>query len=175
MEMGLSVFGGALGIVALFGGIALLVWVTQKGEEQKRKLQAERDAQQREVAHVERMKALELGQPLPDADVARANAERTRARWIGIVGLVVPLGTAGLGLVVTVLVLVLAHTTIVPALGIVWGVIGLVSLVSVSLSLSNLQKINQGRLRAETADRIVRRDRRPAAAVEPDLREAIQE
>ena len=55
-------------LLALFGGIALLMLIDGRGK-----------ARDRELTHAERLRALELGQPLPDAEVARAHSEASRA------------------------------------------------------------------------------------------------
>jgi hypothetical protein len=49
--------------LTLFGGIALCVWLDQRGKTKRRELE-----------HVERLRALELGRPLEDAETARADA-----------------------------------------------------------------------------------------------------
>src|SRR5262249_12048448 len=61
------------------GFLAFAVWVDYRKK---------RD--ERQTAHLERMKALELRQPLPDAEIARATAEITRARAAGLIGTLVP-------------------------------------------------------------------------------------
>lgn len=53
----------ALGGGAVFAGIAVLVWLDQRGKTQRRRLE-----------HVERLKAIEAGVSLPDAEVARCQA-----------------------------------------------------------------------------------------------------
>ena len=116
--------------VAFFGGIALIQWVTSKGEAQKRQLE-----------HDLRLKALELGQPLPDADIARANAERTRAAAAATVGTLVPLFLIGAAVGATVLVL--HFTTEDPharggMLTAIWIVCGVVCLVTVIKALNAL-------------------------------------
>jgi hypothetical protein len=80
------------------------------------------------------MKAIEAGYALPDAEVAHANAARTRARALGLIGFCVPLVMAGAALGGTVIVLMyreepgMAHV-LLPLLCTVWGVTGIVSLV----------------------------------------------
>ncbi len=49
--------------LTLFGGIALCVWLDQRGKTRRRELE-----------HVERLRALELGRPFEDAETARADA-----------------------------------------------------------------------------------------------------
>jgi hypothetical protein len=128
---GLSTSIAAVGCaVAFFGGIALIQWVVSKGEAQKRQLE-----------HDLRLKALELGQPLPDADIARANAERSRAAAAGAIGILVPLFMAGAATGSTALVFQYStddSSLRIPLFAIVWGMCGVVSLVAVSLTLTAL-------------------------------------
>jgi hypothetical protein len=125
-------FAAGFGTLAFFGGIALLMWVSYKGE-----------AQKREYEHAERMKALELGQTLPDADIARANADGSRARAAGTIGTLVPLATVAAAIGATALVVLNSQeyfSSRVPMLGIIWGVSGLVSVVTVVCSVSVLHR-----------------------------------
>src|SRR5215472_1523088 len=108
MDVALGGFAGALGLFALFAGIALLVWVSNKGESEKRKLNHEAELQQRQLAHAERLKALEAGFPLPDADLALASTDRIRAGVAGAIGIVVPVVTVGGAVAGTALVLAMA-------------------------------------------------------------------
>src|SRR6185295_16852127 len=80
-------------LLALFVGIAFLVWVDSKSK-----------AQERQLAHTERIKALEVGQPLPDAEVARAHADASRAWAAGLTAVFVPLGLSGVATGATALV-----------------------------------------------------------------------
>src|SRR5262245_60712233 len=75
----------ATGILALFGGIAVLMVIDSwcKGRDKAR-------------AHAERLKALEVGQPLPDAEVAQAHADATRAWAAGLTATFVSLGLGGI-------------------------------------------------------------------------------
>src|SRR5262245_5907571 len=82
-----------LGLLGLFAGIALLVWVNARAEARKRQLE-----------HEERMKALEHGQHLPDAEVARAETDKYRATAAGVIGTFVPLTMAGAAVYGTMLV-----------------------------------------------------------------------
>src|SRR5438128_2605714 len=77
MDMDAAYVMMTMGGLAFFGGLALTFWDRRKREE-------------RQTAHLERAKALELGQPLPDAEIARATAEVTRARAAGLIGALVP-------------------------------------------------------------------------------------
>jgi hypothetical protein len=125
-----TALAGSIGAIAFFGGIALVMWIDQKGK-----------AREKELAHIERMKALELGLPLPDADIARANAEATRARAAGLTAILVPLGMAGAAVGATPLVF---HSTTanvhLPLLCVIWGVCGLVGLVGVSVAFETPRK-----------------------------------
>lgn len=113
-------------------------------------------AQERELQHAERMKAIETGHPLPDAEVAWAAAERSRARMLGLVGVLVPTLT-GLAMVIATGILVglgLKEESnqmpmpfggvVIPwygkALFVMWPAWGLVSLVAVVLSVVSLHR-----------------------------------
>jgi hypothetical protein len=91
--------------------------------------------------HVERMKLLELGLSLPDAELARHQAENSRTTTAGAVGIIVPLVMAGSAVGVTAMMLNQPSDFFmrVALLCTVWGVAGLVSLVSVILSLVALR------------------------------------
>jgi hypothetical protein len=136
MEAGAGIgFASALGVLAFFGGIALIVLVSGKGEVQKRQLE-----------HAERMKALELGRPLPDADIAWAGADRGRAVAAGFIGTLVPLVLIGsaLGGTAIVFTYTVDSTWRVVLAAIIWGVCGLVSLVTVVTALGVLARRSAG-------------------------------
>jgi hypothetical protein len=91
----------------------------------------------KQLAHTERMKALELGQPLPDAAIARAQALGSRAWAAGTIGILVPLAMIGGGAWGTVFILhqdYLYHQ--VALLCTLWGICGGVSLVVATVSLA---------------------------------------
>jgi hypothetical protein len=69
-----------VGIVAFLGMICFIVYLALKHE-----------ANRRELRHAERMKAYDMGQSPPEAEVARAAA-------IGFIGTLVPLAAIGVGL-----------------------------------------------------------------------------
>jgi hypothetical protein len=141
MEVILGGIAAALGSLGFFGGIALLVWAGNKGEAEKKKLQHEQDLKQREMEHAERLKALELGQTLPDGEVARAHAERSRFRAAGLVAVLVPLAMGGAAVGSTPIIL--NHSwegSFQGVLYAVWGVCGLVSLVTVVNCISVLNR-----------------------------------
>jgi hypothetical protein len=85
------------------------------------------------------MKSLELGQPLPDVELARMEADKLRTIWQGLVGFLVPTILVGCAIGGTALVLHEASPSIhLPVLSVIWGVAGLVSLIAVSTSLQAL-------------------------------------
>ena len=113
------------GLIVLVGltMIVLALWLSGRKQDQ---------------AHAERMKALELGQ-LPD--VLRASAEMSRTRAAATVGVLVPLMMAGAAAGGTALVL--AQNGLrweLTALCVIWGVCGVVSLVTVTCSLGALRR-----------------------------------
>jgi len=125
------VWGGlsaALALLALFGGIALLMLIDGRSK-----------AKERELAHAERMQALELGQPLPDAEVARARSDASRAWARGLSAAAASLGMAGAAVGATALLVGRDEPrTLLPLLCVIWGVcglVGLVALVAVSVGL----------------------------------------
>ncbi len=119
----------ALGIVGFFGGIALLKWIEDRG-----------NAREKELAHIERLKALELGQTLPNAEVARLKAIGSRAWAVGLTTLFVPLGMAGAAVGATALTFQRAEPGIhLPLMCVVWGICGLVGLIAVCLGLAALR------------------------------------
>jgi hypothetical protein len=141
METALGVFGGAFGLFALFGGLALIIWVASTADLKKKQMQQEQDMKEREFQHAERLKALERGVRLPDADLASARAEATRAVAAGLVGGVVPLAMAGTAVGATAIILALAEPHLhLPLICTVWGINGGVSMVALSLSLGALRR-----------------------------------
>lgn len=158
MELVLGGFASGLGALGLFGGIALLVWVSNRTETEKRKVQLELDLKQRQIEHAERLKALEAGHPLPDADIAAARAEGRRA-WAGAtVGFVVPPAVFGLALASTAVVL--GHPWFggsVPVLCVLWAAAGATSIVALSTSAGVLMR------RGREARATGARDSRPVA------------
>ena len=120
------VWGGlsaALALLALFGGIALLMLIDGRSK-----------AKERELVHAERMRALELGQPLPDAEVARARSDASRAWARGLSAAAASLGLAGAAVGATALLVGRDEPrTLLPLLSVIWGVCGLVALVAVAV------------------------------------------
>ena len=139
MEAVLGVFGGALAIGAFFGVLA--IWVVSTGELKKKQREREREAREREFQHPERLKALEAGFPLPDADLAEARADRVRAGVAGAIGIAVPAVAAGCAVAGTALVLTLAQPHLhLPLLCTIWPMSGVVGLVAVSKALRVLSR-----------------------------------
>jgi hypothetical protein len=127
----LLMIGGAL---LFFGWVALLAWMEQQSKQRLRAIEQE-----------ERLKALELRVPLPDAAVAQVQVEATRARAAGAIGVLVPLGTGAVLLATTLGLLGLTHRDGTPALAwallfVIWPVGGAVSIAAVLLSLRALQR-----------------------------------
>jgi hypothetical protein len=139
MDVALGGFAGALGLFGLFGGIALLVWVGNKGETEKRRLKHDEETQRRQMEHAERLKALERGFPLPDAELASALTERVRAGVAAGIGITVPAVAVGGAVAGTALVLSLARPDDqLPALCVIWACSGVASLVTTVVSLAVL-------------------------------------
>jgi hypothetical protein len=169
MEVALGGFAGALGLIGLFGGLALLIWVGNKGETEKRRLKQELELQRRQMEHAERLKALESGLPLPDADLALARVEQVRAGVAAAVGLVVPVVTVGGAVAGTAIVLSMAQPQHhLPVLCVIWACSGVASLVTATTSLGVLAS---GRRRANSARGPAKRP--SVDATPPELRERI--
>ncbi len=96
----------------------------------------------REIDHTERMESLERGIPLPDPEVTKELTSLKRASIVAAacVGTVLPAAGFFLGLMCTSLVLHLheLNPSAVAVCGSIWGVVGLVSLVSVAVCLVNI-------------------------------------
>jgi hypothetical protein len=60
-------------MLVFFAGVCVCVWLDQRGKTRRR-----------EMDHVERMRAIELGRPLDDAEVARSQALGSIAVAVGI-------------------------------------------------------------------------------------------
>jgi hypothetical protein len=95
-----------------------------------------------ERAHRERMKALEMGL-LPE--VLRAQGDNARTRAAGAVGVTVPLLMAGAAVGGTYLVLTWGDLSWrLTVLCVIWGVCGVVNLVTVTTSLDVLRRASRG-------------------------------
>jgi hypothetical protein len=115
----------AVSIVSIvFGSVAFIVFCI---------LWYRYEVRKRHLKHAEQMKALEVGQPLPGADIARATAA-------GFIGTLVPLTTIAAALMLTVLVFNQGEdASYRRLLTPIWGVCGGVSLVVALASLRSLR------------------------------------
>jgi len=103
--------------------------------------------EEKKLAHAERMRAIEMGHPLPDGEVARAKADAIRANAAGTIGTLVPvvalLAAAGTSLMVLRDSFVgqwhgmYPHTQLLMA---IWIPAGIVSLTTVIGSLRSLRR-----------------------------------
>src|SRR5207249_730619 len=124
------VVSAALALLALLSGLVLLTLINSRSK-----------AKERELTHAERLRALDLGQPLPDAEVARAKSDASRAWARGLSAAAASLGMAGAAIAATALVL--PHTeprSQLPLLCVIWGVCGLVALTAVSVGLASSRR-----------------------------------
>jgi hypothetical protein len=123
--------GSAAGVLAFFGGIALVVWAAHRGKLEELKLRADRQR----FEHEEQMRALELGQVLPHAELARVQVDAARAGAAAVVGVLVPV-CAFVTATITTLVDVhpAGETKSLPLLIVLWSLAAAVSLVTVVLS-----------------------------------------
>ena len=150
---------GAIGTTAFFAFCAFAVWVDYRKK---------RD--DREAAHLERMKALELGYPLPDAEVARANAYASAAWAAGLIGLLVPLTVVALTLVGTIVAELNLRSgdNIAGPLIVAWSLAAVLALVTVVRSLSVIRQLP--RPTPDAPARVVAPEK-PAKAVSVGFRE----
>jgi hypothetical protein len=158
--------GGILGVAALaafFGGIAVLMLIDGRNK-----------GRERQLAHAERVKSLELGLPLPDAEVARASAAAHRAWAVGLVALLVPLGLAGTAIGATSLVFLhAAPGAQLPLLCVIWGISGVVSLVTVTTGLGVLA-VGRTEASKESEEPRPPAERRPADPLATAFREEVR-
>jgi drug/metabolite transporter (DMT)-like permease len=123
--------GSAAGILAFFGGIALVVWAGHHGKIEELKLRAEKQR----FEHEEQMRALELGQVLPHAELARARSDSIRAWAATTVGVLVPVCMAVTATISTVrIVEPPEYSKSFPILIVIWSLAAAVSLVTVVFS-----------------------------------------
>jgi hypothetical protein len=116
-------------LASVVGGVLLFVfaitWMALRHDQTKKRME-----------HEERLKSLELGQPLPDAHIAQAKAASSRVQAVAAVGVLVPLLMAGTAFGSTWLVFQQETRGMqFPLLCIIWGICGLVSLVAAATSL----------------------------------------
>jgi hypothetical protein len=134
-------FATGMAALAFFGCIAVCQWISARTEEQKRLL-----------AHEARMRALELGKPLPEDEsepVVRptvlesyARAEMSRARAAGTIGTLVPITLTGAAVGTTAIVFdrIWDTDSRIASVAIIWGVCGLVNLVTLAKALGLLRQ-----------------------------------
>jgi hypothetical protein len=134
MDVMVSGLAGGLGALALFGFLTFAVWIDY------RKKKDERDA-----AHQQRMRALELGHAPPDAEIERAKAFASAAWAAGLIGILVPLAVVSLTVAATI-VAVLNHSpyeSIAGPLIVAWSIAGLIVLVTVLRSLGTIRHLSR--------------------------------
>lgn len=123
MEFWVVAFANVAGLAVLFGGVVACVRFDQKGKTRRRELE-----------HNERMRAIELGRPLDDAAVARFRA-------LGAVGVAVPVTSLSAAVIGGSFVLVIQDSVLrLLALAVVWGVCGLVCMVTLPVVLARLRE-----------------------------------
>ncbi|MBX9584845.1 MAG: hypothetical protein K2X87_31460 [Gemmataceae bacterium] len=122
MEPWLLVVANVLGGAVMFGGIALCVRFDQRGKTRRRELE-----------HAERMRAIELGRPLDDAEVARVKA-------LGAVGVAAPIAAMSAAVVGSLFAYSIGEPVWrFAALAVIWGVCGLVVLAAVPAVVARLK------------------------------------
>ena len=126
-----AAMAGSVGSVALFGFLTFAVWIDY------RKKKDERDA-----AHQERMKALELGHPPLDAEVERARAYGKAAWAAGLIGLLIPLAVVALAVIGTIVAVIhRPGEAIAGALIVAWSIAAAICLVTIVLSLHTIRRL----------------------------------
>lgn len=136
-----TLYGGiaaACIILAFFGGIAFCSWIDHRLK-----------GKQRQLEHEERLRSLEAGIPLPDAEVARAKVDGTRAWMAGLIGTLVPLVFLAAAVTMTFLAwrdiqAGFAERFPLGLLAIIWGTTAGVSLLAVILSLVAVRRGSSG-------------------------------
>lgn len=117
------VVANVLGGTVFFGGIALCVRFDQQGKTRRRELE-----------HAERMRAIELGRPLDDAETARMKA-------LGAVGVATPIASLSAAVVGSLFVYGIEESAWrFAALAVVWGVCGLVAVAAVPAVVARLKR-----------------------------------
>jgi hypothetical protein len=122
----LSGLFGAVGALAFFGFLAFATWMDYRKKKEER-----------EAAHQERMKALELGHPPRDGEIEQARAYASAAWAAGVVGIAVPPAVFGISLGATAVILGSSTPgASVPVLCVLWVAAGVTSVVAVVMSTS---------------------------------------
>lgn len=124
METWAIVAANVLGTAAFIGGIALCVRFDQQGKTRRRELE-----------HLERMRAIELGRPLDDAAVARYQA-------LGAVGVAVPISSLSAATIGSFLAMLFAEPVWrFGTLAVVWGVCGVVCVAVLPVVAARLREV----------------------------------
>jgi hypothetical protein len=120
-----------IGFVGISLAFLVLLLLTQRHERTRKCME-----------HEERMKALEMGQQLPDVALARTGLAASQARAAGTIGVLVPLSMAGAALGGMFLIFEQGYVAFqFPLLCTLWGICGVVSLVAVATSLGVIASI----------------------------------
>jgi hypothetical protein len=131
MESPMVALSGALGTMAFFAFLAFVVWIDYRKKKDER-----------EAAHEERLKALELGFPPLDAEIERAKAYTSAAWAAGLIGLLVPIALVLVTAVGTLVVLLtLDREGLFVPLIVVWSITGVLVLVAVVRSLNVIRHL----------------------------------
>jgi hypothetical protein len=137
---------GAVGTTVFFAFCAFAVWIDYRTKKD------ESDA-----AHRERMRALELGCPPLDGEIARAKAYASAAWAAGLIGLLVPLVVVGLTIAATIVAVLNASPwqNIAGPLSMGWLIAGAVVLVTVVRSLGVIRQLPRptGETRVSTPEK----------------------
>jgi hypothetical protein len=129
--IGVGLFG-SIGTLAVFGFFAFAVWLDYR-----------KKAEETQTAHAERMKAIEMGFPPPDAEIQRAKAYASAAWAAGLVGLLVPITIVSLALIGTIVAINLRSRgeNIAAPLIVAWSIAGGVALVTIVVSLNVIRNL----------------------------------
>jgi hypothetical protein len=131
MDSLLAGFFGAAGTLAFFGFLAFVVWIDYRKKKDER-----------EAAHAERMKALELGHPPFDAEIERARAYSSAAWAAGLIGVLIPLGVITLAVVGTIVAVIYRPgENIAAPLITAWSIAALIALVTILFSLNVIRRL----------------------------------
>jgi hypothetical protein len=113
----LTLLANALAIAAFFGGLAAVIYLDHLGK-----------ARRRQLEHTERMRALELGQPLDDVSLSRTRA-------LMVIGIVVPLTALGAAVGGSAVALCLEPRYRFPAWALIWSICGAIVIVTMPIVL----------------------------------------
>jgi hypothetical protein len=151
MDGAAAAVAGSIGSVAFCSFLAFAVWIDY------RKKKDERDA-----AHLERMKALELGHPPLDAEIARAKAYASAAVAAGVIGILVPIFVIALAVIGTIVAVLHyeSNVNIAVPLIVAWSIASGLALVTIVASLHTIRRIPRpsGDTPARSASRALRGD-----------------